>query len=118
MKVNCAVLPPQLLASELFGHSKGAFTDAVKERMGRFEYADGGTIFLDEIAEIPVQMQLQLLRIIQEGAFERLGESQTRKVDVRIIAATNVNIEEAIKNGTFREDLYYRLNVIPIEVPH
>ncbi len=117
VEVNCAVLPPQLLASELFGHSKGAFTDAVKERMGRFEYADRGTIFLDEIAEIPIQMQLQLLRIIQEGAFERLGESQTRKVDVRIIAATNVNIEEAIKNGTFREDLYYRLNVIPIEVP-
>lgn len=117
VKVNCAVLPPQLLASELFGHSKGAFTDAVKERMGRFEYAEGGTIFLDEIAEIPIQMQLQLLRIIQEGAFERLGESQTRKVDVRIIAATNVNIEEAIKKGTFREDLFYRLNVIPIEVP-
>lgn len=117
VKVNCAVLPPQLLASELFGHSKGAFTDAVKDRIGRFEYADGGTIFLDEIAEIPIQMQLQLLRIIQEGSFERLGESQTRKVDVRIIAATNVNIKQAIENGTFREDLYYRLNVIPIEVP-
>lgn len=117
VKVNCAVLPPQLLASELFGHSKGAFTDAVKERVGRFEFADGGTIFLDEIAEIPIQMQLQLLRIIQEGSFERLGESHTHKVDVRIIAATNVNIKQAIKNGTFREDLYYRLNVIPIEVP-
>lgn len=117
IKVNCAVLPPSLLASELFGHAKGAFTDAVKDRIGRFELADGGTIFLDEIAEMPIQMQAQLLRVIQEGTFERLGESITRKVDVRIIAATNVDIKEAIKAGKFREDLYYRLNVIPIEVP-
>ncbi len=117
IKVNCAVLPPSLLASELFGHSKGAFTDAIKDRIGRFELADGGTIFLDEIAEMPIQMQAQLLRVIQEGTFERLGESITRKVDVRIIAATNVDIKEAINAGRFREDLYYRLNVIPIEVP-
>lgn len=117
VKVNCAVLPPHLLASELFGHARGAFTDAVRDRIGRFEYADKGTIFLDEIAEIPVQTQLQLLRIIQEGTFERVGESSTRKADVRIIAATNANLNEAIKKGTFREDLYYRLNVIPIEVP-
>lgn len=101
----------------MFGHARGAFTDAVRDRIGRFEYADKGTIFLDEIAEIPVQTQLQLLRIIQEGTFERVGESSTRKADVRIIAATNANLNEAIKKGTFREDLYYRLNVIPIEVP-
>ncbi|GAB6283022.1 MAG: sigma 54-interacting transcriptional regulator [Ignavibacterium sp.] len=117
VKVNCSVLPPQLLASELFGHSKGAFTDAIKDRIGRFEYADKGTIFLDEVAEMPLQMQSQLLRVLQEGTFERLGESITRKVDVRIIAATNVNLQNAISNGTFREDLYYRLNVIPIEIP-
>lgn len=117
VKVNCSVLPPNLLASELFGHAKGAFTDAVKDRVGRFELADRGTIFLDEIAEMPLQMQTLLLRVIQEGTFERLGESLTRKVDVRIIAATNVNIKEAIKNGNFREDLYYRLNVIPIYIP-
>ena len=117
IKVNCSVLPPNLLASELFGHSKGAFTDAVKDRVGRFELADKGTIFLDEVAEMPLQMQTQLLRVIQEGTFERLGESVTRKVDVRVIAATNVNIKEAIKDGNFREDLYYRLNVIPIMVP-
>lgn len=117
IKVNCAVLPPQLLASELFGHTKGAFTDAVKDRIGRFELADKGTIFLDEVAEIPLQTQAQLLRVIQNGTFERLGESVTRHVDVRIIAATNVKIKDAIANGKFREDLYYRLNVIPIEVP-
>ncbi len=117
VKVNCAVLPPNLLASELFGHIKGAFTDAVKDRTGRFELADNGTIFLDEIAEMPVQMQLQLLRVIQNGTFEKVGESITRKVDVRLIAATNLNIEKAIKEGKFREDLFFRLNVIPITVP-
>ncbi|MEG8947777.1 sigma-54 interaction domain-containing protein [Rosettibacter firmus] len=117
VKVNCAVLPPALLASELFGHAKGAFTDAIKDRIGRFELADKGTIFLDEIAEMPLQTQAQLLRVIQNGTFERLGESITRRVDVRIIAATNVNIKEATKQGKFREDLYYRLNVIPIEIP-
>lgn len=117
VKVNCAVLPPNLLASELFGHVKGAFTDAVKDRTGRFELADNGTIFLDEIAEMPVQMQLQLLRVIQSGTFEKVGESTTRKVNVRIIAATNVNIDKAIRDGKFREDLFFRLNVIPINVP-
>lgn len=117
VKVNCSVLPPQLLASELFGHTKGAFTGAIKDRIGRFEVADNGTIFLDEIAEISTQMQLQLLRIIQDGTYERLGESTTRKVNVRIIAATNLNIKKSIQQGKFREDLYYRLNVIPITVP-
>ncbi len=117
VKINCAVLPPQLLASELFGHVKGAFTDAKQDRIGRFETANGGTIFLDEIAEMPIAMQTQLLRILQDGTFERLGESKTRKVDVRILAATNVKINEAIKNKTFRSDLFFRLNVIPITVP-
>ena len=117
VKVNCAVLPPNLLASELFGHVKGSFTDAVKDRTGRFELADNGTIFLDEIAEMPVQMQLQLLRVIQNGTFEKIGESTTRKVDVRVIAATNINIDKAIKEGKFREDLFFRLNVIPINLP-
>jgi PAS domain S-box-containing protein len=117
IKVNCAVIPDNLLASELFGHVKGAFTDAMKDRTGRFETADGGTIFLDEVAEMTAQTQLQLLRIIQNGTFERLGESLTRKIDVRVIAATNLNIEKAIADGKFREDLYYRLNVIPVNVP-
>lgn len=117
IKLNCAVFPPHLLASELFGHVKGAFTDAIKDRAGRFELADGGTIFLDEVAEMPLQMQLQLLRVIQEGTFERVGESITRKVDVRVIAATNIDIQKALKKGTFREDLFYRLSVIPIVVP-
>jgi PAS domain S-box-containing protein len=117
IKVNCAVIPHNLLASELFGHVKGAFTDAVKDRVGRFELADKGTIFLDEIAEMPLQMQSQLLRVIQEGTFERLGDSVTRKVDVRIIAATNAKIKDAINSGKFREDLFFRLNVIPIEIP-
>lgn len=116
VKVNCSVLPPQLLASELFGHAKGAFTGAIKDRIGRFEFADIGTIFLDEIAEISTQMQLQLLRIIQDGTYERLGESITRKANVRIIAATNLDIKKSIREGKFREDLYYRLNVIPITV--
>ncbi len=117
IKVNCSVFPEGLLASELFGHVKGAFTDAIKERTGRFEMADGGTIFLDEVAEMPLQMQIQLLRVLQEGTFERVGESKTRKVDVRVIAATNIDLQLAIAQGKFREDLYYRLNVIPIEVP-
>ncbi len=117
IKINCSVFPPNLLASELFGHVKGAFTDAIKDRIGRFELANTGTIFLDEVAEMPLQMQLQLLRVLQEGTYERVGESITRKVDVRVIAATNRNIEEALANGEFREDLYYRLNVIPIYVP-
>jgi len=117
IKINCSVFPPNLLASELFGHVKGAFTDAVKDRAGRFELADKGIIFLDEVAEMPLQMQIQLLRVLQEGTFERIGESVTRHSDVRIIAATNVNIKEAMAAGKFREDLFYRLNVIPIELP-
>lgn len=117
IKVNCSVIPENLLASELFGHIKGAFTDAIKDRIGRFELADGGTIFLDEIGEISLQNQVKLLRIIQQGTFEKLGDSVTKKVDVRIIAATNMNLENAIAEGKFRQDLYYRLNVIPIYVP-
>lgn len=117
LKVNCGVLPANLLASELFGHVKGAFTDAVKERIGRFELCDGGTIFLDEITEMTLQMQTQLLRVIQNGTFEKVGDSESRKVDVRVIAATNANLSETIKEGKFREDLFYRLNVVPIELP-
>jgi PAS domain S-box-containing protein len=117
VKINCSVFPENLLASELFGHIKGAFTDALNDRPGRFEFANGGTIFLDEIAEMPSHTQIQLLRVLQEGTFERVGESITRKADVRIIAATNVDIEQALKKGKLREDLYYRLNVIPITVP-
>lgn len=117
IKVNCSIFSPQLLASELFGHVKGAFTGAVRDRKGRFEIADRGTIFLDEVAEMPPEMQLQLLRVLQEGTFEHVGESVTRRVNVRIIAATNKNLKRALENGEFREDLYYRLNVIPIEIP-
>jgi len=117
VKVNCAVFPETLLASELFGHVKGAYTDAVKDRLGRFELANEGTIFLDEIAELPLLTQVQLLRVLQEGTFERVGESIQRKTDVRVIAATNLKIAEALKNGKLREDLYYRLNVIPITIP-
>jgi PAS domain S-box-containing protein len=117
VKVNCSVFSTQLLASELFGHVKGAFTGAVKDRLGRFELAHTGTIFLDEVAEMSHEMQVQLLRILQEGTFERVGESITRKVDVRVIAATNKDLKKALQEGRFREDLYYRLNVIPIEIP-
>jgi PAS domain S-box-containing protein len=117
IKVNCSVLPEQLLASELFGHVKGAFTDAIRDRQGRFEAAHEGTLFLDEVAEMAPGMQLQLLRVLQQGSFERVGESVTRKVDVRIIAATNKELRRAMANGEFRADLFYRLNVIPIELP-
>ncbi|RMG67683.1 MAG: sigma-54-dependent Fis family transcriptional regulator [Calditrichaeota bacterium] len=117
IKINCGVLAENLLESELFGHEKGAFTGAIKSKPGRFELADGGTIFLDEIGDISPNMQLKLLRVLQEGEFERVGGTETKKVDVRIIAATNRNLEEAMKEGAFRQDLYYRLNVIPIEVP-
>lgn len=117
VKVNCSVIPDNLLASELFGHAKGAYTDALKERVGRFELADGGTIFLDEIGEMPLQMQPQILRVVQDGTFERLGESITKTVDVRIITATNKILEKAIYEGKFREDLFYRLNVIHINLP-
>lgn len=117
VKLNCAALPDTLLESELFGHEKGAFTGAVNQRKGRFEQADNGSIFLDEIGEISPQFQAKLLRVLQEGEFERVGGSKTIKVDVRIIAATNRNLEEEVERGEFREDLYYRLNVMPINVP-
>ncbi len=117
IKVNCSIFSPQLLTSELFGHVKGAFTGAIKDRKGRFEIADKGTIFLDEVAEMSPENQLQLLRVLQEGSFERLGESVTHKVNVRVIAATNKNLRRALDLGEFREDLYYRLNVIPVEIP-
>ena len=117
IKLNCAALPDNLLESELFGHEKGAFTGAVKMRKGRFELADGGTLFLDEIGEISASFQAKLLRILQEGEFERVGGHETIKVDVRIIAATNRPLEQEVRNGSFREDLYYRLNVMPIHLP-
>jgi len=117
IKVNCAALSASLIESELFGHEKGAFTGAWARKIGRFELANGGTIFLDEIGELPLELQSKLLRVIQEGEFERLGSSKTIKVDVRIIAATNRNMTAAIEKGTFREDLWYRLNVFPITVP-
>jgi PAS domain S-box-containing protein len=117
VKINCAALPANLIESELFGHEKGAFTGAQARKMGRFELADGATLFLDEIGELPLELQAKLLRVLQEGEFERLGSSQTRKVDVRIIAATNRNLKMEVQNGLFREDLWYRLNVFPITVP-
>ncbi len=117
VKLNCAALPDNLLESELFGHEKGAFTGAATQRMGRFELADGGTLFLDEIGEISPAFQAKLLRVLQEGEFERVGGNRTRQVDVRIIAATNRDLEAAVKGGEFREDLYYRLNVMPIQIP-
>ncbi len=117
IKVNCATIPRELYESEFFGHIKGSFTGAISDRLGRFEAADGGTLFLDEVGEIPPPLQGKLLRVLQEGEFERVGEGRTRKVDVRIIAATNKNISEEVSSGRFREDLYYRLNVFPIEVP-
>ncbi len=117
VKVNCATLPANLIESELFGHEKGAFTGAMEKKIGRFELADGGTVFLDEIGELPVELQAKLLRVLQEGEFERLGNPRTMKVNVRIIAATNRNLEQAIEKKEFREDLYYRLNVFPIVCP-
>lgn len=117
VKINCAALPENLLESELFGHEKGAFTGATAIRAGRFELADGGTIFLDEIGELPLSLQAKLLRVLQERQFERLGGTRTLEVDVRIIAATNVNLGNAVANGTFRNDLYYRLNVLPFHLP-
>ena len=117
MKVNCATLPSNLIESELFGHEKGAFSGAHSRHLGRFEVADGATLFLDEIGELPLELQAKLLRVIQDGEFERLGSSRTIKVDVRIIAATNRNLEEEVRKGRFREDLWYRLNVFPITMP-
>ncbi len=117
IKVNCASIPKDLYESEFFGHVKGAFTGAIKDRAGRFQLADGGTLFLDEIGEVPLDLQSKLLRVLQEGTFERVGEEKTRHVDVRIIAATNRSLKEEVEAKRFREDLYYRLNVFPIEVP-
>jgi formate hydrogenlyase transcriptional activator len=117
VKINCATLPENLIESELFGHERGAFTGAHARQLGRFEVANGATLFLDEIGELPLELQAKLLRVIQDGEFERLGSSQTIKTDVRVIAATNRHLEEEVRKGRFREDLWYRLNVFPITVP-
>jgi transcriptional regulator with GAF, ATPase, and Fis domain len=115
--VNCAALPANLIESELFGREKGAFTGSHDRQMGRFELADNSTLFLDEIGEMPMELQTKLLRVLQDGEFERLGSPKTIKVNVRIIASTNRNLEEEIRKGGFREDLFYRLNVFPITIP-
>ena len=115
--VNCAAIPSEMLESELFGHERGAFTGAVKERVGKFELADGGTLFLDEITEMPISLQAKLLRALQEGTIERLGSNRTLSVDIRVVAATNRDPMHAIKEGKLREDLYYRLNVFRIDLP-
>jgi transcriptional regulator with GAF, ATPase, and Fis domain len=117
LSVNCAALAPTLIASELFGHERGAFTGAMQQRQGRFELASRGTIFLDEVGELPLDTQVALLRVLQEREFERLGGTRSIKVDVRVIAATNRDLKSAVAKGTFRSDLFYRLNVFPIEVP-
>jgi formate hydrogenlyase transcriptional activator len=115
--VNCAAIPRDLINSELFGHEKGAFTGATQQRLGRFELANGGTIFLDEVGEIPAETQIALLRVLQEHEFERIGGNRSIQTDVRVIAATNRDLQAAVAAGTFRIDLFYRLNVFPIEIP-
>jgi formate hydrogenlyase transcriptional activator len=117
IRVNCAAIPHELVASELFGHEKGSFTGAFQRRLGRFESADGGTIFLDEVGELPSETQVALLRVLQEREFERVGGSQTIQVDVRVLAATNADLSAAVAEGSFRQDLFYRLNVFPIRIP-
>jgi Nif-specific regulatory protein len=117
IRVNCGALSPQLLESELFGHVKGAFTGAIKDKIGRFEAADSGSIFLDEVGTLDPTLQVKLLRVLQEREFERVGDHHTVKVDVRVIAATNLDLEEEVRKGTFREDLYYRFNVVTINLP-
>ncbi len=115
--VNCGAIPKDLLESELFGHEKGAFTHAIRSRPGRFELAEGGTIFMDEIGELDLSLQVKILRVLQEREFERVGGSQPKKVDVRVVAATNRDLEKEVAEGRFREDLFYRLNVIPVHLP-
>jgi len=117
IKLNCAAIPLDLLESELFGHEKGAFTGAIAQKLGRFELADKGTLFLDEVGDIPAPLQPKLLRILQEQEFERLGSSRTHQVDVRLVAATHRDLAEMVRNGDFRSDLYFRLNVFPVELP-
>jgi two-component system NtrC family response regulator len=116
--INCGAIPDNLLESELFGHEKGAFTGAAGRKIGKFEQADRGTIFLDEIGELPLLLQVKILRFLQESTIERLGGIKTISLNVRIIAATNINLEDAVKQGTFRDDLYYRLNVVPLRIPN
>src|SRR5262249_24016829 len=117
VSVNCAAIPRELIASELFGHEKGAFTGAIQRRLGRFELAHGGTIFLDEVGELPMEPQVALLRVLQEREFQRVGGTTAVRTDVRVVAATNRDLETAIEAGTLRSDLFYRLNVFPITVP-
>ena len=117
VKVNCSAIPREIFESEFFGHARGAFTGALRERPGRFQVADGGTIFLDEVGDLPVELQPKLLRVLQVGEYERVGEDRTRKVDVRVLAATNHNLADEVRARRFRQDLFYRLNVFPLELP-